>query len=658
MHPISARTLAYVMAVGFAMALMASLPFNGVSPQFLAIATALILAMIAVMLWRGYGAGLVLPRSGLAIALTLFWIWIGLTYFWSQVPYSTLINFWWVGSFVLVFWFYQLLPDRAGFWRLAALCTLTIALGLAALALYQLVGVKLEPRATFLNRNSLAIFLGSVALVVSAYFLATPVRGMAITRRLGLLGGMLFGLFFAFFLLRGRGASLSVLAGLMILLSVAWRRVEIRRIVIQFALLASSFILANMLWEGGVIDRFASTFNPTVVGEDGRLVIWREAWRMALDAPWLGIGLGTYWLAWPPYRHPQDGSGGFYVHNDYLQLWIETGVPGLVLLAAVYVSVLILFVRLLRSRHATASVKIEAAGLFVGLFAIAAHSFVDFNLYTLPILLIAGLGLGRFQELCGAERKNSIFVIQPSRWLRKKIYHALILVLAAVPLTYFLTLGASVYFADEAKALWQRGELRDADTAFQRAELLMPSVDVAFLAHAEMLHRAIHALPVAEVEHRRVLYVQAMELLNEAEQSNNLRPQIYFLRGELYQVAPEQVAPERVEQAYRTALRRDPRFHPARVAAAQLFLKQGDRKAARQLLEEGMRHGYHPDAQVLPFYELTLRLLREEGDDTVVRELADRIEAIHRRPASTGAQPAEGAVSPIPPARSIQNRNL
>jgi O-antigen ligase len=408
------------MAVGFAMALMASLPFNGVSPQFLAIATDLILAMIAVMLWRGYGAGLVLPRSGLAVALTLFWIWIGLTYFWSQVPYSTPINFWWVGSFVLVFWFYQLLPDRAGFWRLAALFTLTIALGLAAMALYQLVWAKLEPRATFLNRNSLAIFLGSVALVVSAYFLATPIRGMAATRRLWILGSMLFGLFFVFFLLRGRGAGLSVLAGLMILLGVAWCRVEVRRIVIQFALLAGAFILANVLWEGGVIERFASTFNPTVVGQDGRLVIWREAWRMALDAPWLGIGLGTYWLAWPPYRHPQDGSGGFYVHNDYLQIWIETGVPGLMLLVAVYVAVLILFVRLLRSGHVTASVKIEAAGLFAGLIAVAAHSFVDFNLYILPILLIAGLGLGRFQELCWAGRKKSIFVIQPSRWLRKK----------------------------------------------------------------------------------------------------------------------------------------------------------------------------------------------------------------------------------------------
>jgi tetratricopeptide (TPR) repeat protein len=454
---------------------------------------------------------------------------------------------------------------------------------------------------------------------------------MAVARRLWLLGGALFGLFFVFFLLRGRGASISVLAGLMILLGVAWRRVEVGRIVLLLGLLAGAFVLANTLWEGGVIERFASTFNPTVVGQDGRLVIWREAWRMALDAPWLGIGLGTYWLAWPPYRHPQDGSGGFYVHNDYLQLWIEIGIPGLALLIAAYVAVLILFVRLQRSSHVTASVKIEAAGLFAGLFAIAAHSFVDFNLYTLPILLIAGLGLGRFQELCMAGKKDSFFVVQPSRWLRKRIYHTLILVLAAVPLTYFLTLGVSVYFAGEAKASLQRGEFHVADVAFRRAEAFMPSVDVAFLAHAEMLHRAIQVLPMTETDHRKILYTQAMELLDEAERSNNLRPQLYFLRGELYQVAPEPVSAEQVEQAYRTALKRDPRFHPARVAAAHFFLKQGDRKAARQWLEEGMRYGHYPDTQALPFYELTWKRRREDGDTDLARELADRIEEIHQR---------------------------
>jgi hypothetical protein len=71
---------------------------------------------------------------------------------------------------------------------------------------------------------------------------------------------------------------------------------------------------------------------------------------------------------------------------------------------------------------------------------------------------------------------------------------------------------------------------------------------------------------------------------------------------------------------------------------------------ARQLLEEGKRYWYYPDARVLSCHELTLKLLREDGDDSQARELADRIEAIQKRPDSTDARPAEATVSSISPA--------
>ncbi len=53
---------------------------------------------------------------------------------------------------------------------------------------------------------------------------------------------------------------------------------------------------------------------------------------MLQDAPWHGIGPGLFWLAYPPYRAAADNSGGFYVHNDYLQLWLEGGWPTFIVL--------------------------------------------------------------------------------------------------------------------------------------------------------------------------------------------------------------------------------------------------------------------------------------------------------------------------------------
>jgi hypothetical protein len=97
----------------------------------------------------------------------------------------------------------------------------------------------------------------------------------------------------------------------------------------------TSYLLANILQNGEVGARLG-TLAKLGSADDGRFLIWERAWQMLMDAPWWGIGLGTYWLHWPPYRNPLDSSGGFYVHNDYLQIWIETGLPGLLLLLAVY----------------------------------------------------------------------------------------------------------------------------------------------------------------------------------------------------------------------------------------------------------------------------------------------------------------------------------
>ena len=87
------------------------------------------------------------------------------------------------------------------------------------------------------------------------------------------------------------------------------------------------------------------------------------------------------------------------MHNDYLQIWIETGLPGLILLLGIYVAVLVVFIRLLRRTTGDSVVTVESAGLFGGLLAIAVHTFFDFDLYIHPIQLVMGLVLVRLHAL-------------------------------------------------------------------------------------------------------------------------------------------------------------------------------------------------------------------------------------------------------------------
>lgn len=80
------------------------------------------------------------------------------------------------------------------------------------------------------------------------------------------------------------------------------------------------------------------------IGEEARLWFWQGALAMFADRPFFGQGLGAYPLASPLFQGQalaSEWSTGFYnelhtfhAHNDLLEVFVETGVVGVVLLAA------------------------------------------------------------------------------------------------------------------------------------------------------------------------------------------------------------------------------------------------------------------------------------------------------------------------------------
>jgi len=63
-----------------------------------------------------------------------------------------------------------------------------------------------------------------------------------------------------------------------------------------------------------------------------RIVLWRNSWRMIVDHPLLGVGLGGFQSGYAPYVQGVDGWRGFLTddpHNQYLKLQGEMGILGL-----------------------------------------------------------------------------------------------------------------------------------------------------------------------------------------------------------------------------------------------------------------------------------------------------------------------------------------
>lgn len=109
-----------------------------------------------------------------------------------------------------------------------------------------------------------------------------------------------------------------------------------------------------------------------------RTNIWSATGQMIKDHPWLGVGLGAYQYAYTRYDPSSGAQRVEQSHNDYLQIVADGGIIGGVL---ALIFIILLFARSFsaaqtRDRRRRAIIL----GALAGCFAIAIHSFVEFNL--------------------------------------------------------------------------------------------------------------------------------------------------------------------------------------------------------------------------------------------------------------------------------------
>jgi len=604
----------------FCGAMVASLFFNGSAIEFFAISMGFLWLLALGILWQKYQEGFTVPRSALALMLTLFWSWLGLSLFWSPVPYVSAVNFWWIGSVVFVYWLATLTPKPAQCWSATAFMVFIIGMLLAGMALYQLTVLNSDPRSTFPSRNSHAALLLLIAMPASGYFL---IIASNIWRPL--LGLALFVLFLAIAVTGSRGVMLSLLLAVVAVAIVACRQISHRRLVAWLGMIILAYVVAYGILGGWLVGRLTTAFEPAYAGHD-RLLIWSQAWKMLQDAPWFGIGLGTYWLFWPPYRDPRDSSAGFYVHNDYLQIWIEAGLPGLLLLLAIEIAVFAAFIRLLRASQTTTARRIEAAGLFGGLLAIGAHAFIDFDLYVQPILLVAGLLLARLQHLGAA---TASFALRPASRFGLPAWRAITLLLSLFPLLYFIALGLSAWLTLQGRELAGQARWIEANQALTRAWQLMPTSDLTLIVHADLLRQAGATLPSSAQSQRDDIYREALALLAKAETNNPARAQIPYLRGLIYQEYPAAAGPDGqrlAAESYRQALQIDPRAYWARMAYAQILVTQGHVAKASDVLEGGVDYEYSAEPNVMSYFYFAAALRSQTGNSTGAEALRRQVE--------------------------------
>jgi hypothetical protein len=420
----------------------------------------------------------------------------------------------WLSIFPICFFIYSL--KEPGDWPYLPVGILCVALIFAFIGIWQGVFSEEIPRSLFRTKNTYPAMLNLIVLPTTAYFMSPK---QSRNRSLILLGMILFILFFAVFQTGSKGATISLLLGLVFIFVPSWKYIERSSFSIVLIILTTAFLFAYIQTEGNTVNRFyTSATDRSDKSTLDRLLIWQSAWEIIKTAPIIGVGIGTYYIFEPAVRHMDNFSAGFFANNDYLQFWVETGLVGLSLMLLIMAAISMLFMRVLRKKNLILHDRLEITGLMAGLFAVAIHAFVDFNFYVIAILMIMGFMCARIQEISGHYFSGLTRDFVPADKLSRNIFMLVAGVLPLVVLSYSLPVAIADFYLYKANEQIEIGQIEKARLTLNRAASWNPRSYNIYVQQFSLYRNILRVIKNdAPINDRKILLSNALIALSKIE---------------------------------------------------------------------------------------------------------------------------------------------
>jgi len=212
-----------------------------------------------------------------------------------------------------------------------------------------------------------------------ALLLALSHRLQAGHRMLAGFAGLVMGV--SIFFSASRGGAISFIAQLLFLGAVSFSQKQSKQVRwgIFFTLLCSVIFL---FWLGA--SPILTRWLPSKLHEEatiGRLPVTLDTLKLGAMKPILGWGLGTFPTVYPQYRSFYTDLLVNQAHDDYAQIWMETGIAGTIaLLWFLFVMWREALRRIQRGSLWRHQVNVRFAA-FTGCVGLMVHSAGDFNLH-------------------------------------------------------------------------------------------------------------------------------------------------------------------------------------------------------------------------------------------------------------------------------------
>lgn len=534
-----------------------------------------------------------LPRSLTAFSLLSFFLYLLLSVSWSTIPYIS-------AYFVLIFLLIPLIwLAVVGAAQPARVLRVLLGGGGFVMAivmgwtLYQyafLFGEEtgLRVKHPFLDPNNLAVFLNMALLPLIA--LTFWVRDRKLAVALGVLG-LLF--FTALLATNSRTALLSAGVGFVVLLPFLIRQTRHPGLVaaLLVATIIGAVLLANLVMEGALLAYMQAILDfETSVSMQDRLALWLSSLNIFKDHLWLGTGLATFFYYYPQYRQPTDNSDGYFAHMDPLQIGLETGLAGYLLLYLFLICVLARTIRALRAPEQTLRHSLLVLAPFTGLLTVCLHMHMTFCLYLPAITIPVGLLLAWWYVATDQ-------VLKDVRFAMRGFIRSLTLTLPMVVLVggwvWALQASAAIYWHERAQTALNENEpeafshYQDLQYRWGPDSYYRPYEQAAQSAFAWL--RDHRAAPLADrqatLKRGLVSVDAAIERQPRHGSLRNLKAMMLYLGGDEASPGARQQAVELL----RGILRMDPMMIEARIGLATILREQGQFAMAVRVMEEGLR---------------------------------------------------------------------
>jgi O-antigen ligase len=179
------------------------------------------------------------------------------------------------------------------------------------------------------------------------------------------------------------------LAALMILTALVFKRFNIKQFVILITIFAGFGIFYLLNPTKGITDRVEN-----ITQYSDRDIILKGAGEILYEHPVLGFGPRTFKKIFPLFDEVADkGIGGW--HNDFIQIYFESGMLGLITFLALLYIIFMMAIRQIRNKKTEAELRDLSASVLISITAltlsIAAGGFITSVVVSIVFILLISI---------------------------------------------------------------------------------------------------------------------------------------------------------------------------------------------------------------------------------------------------------------------------